>query len=71
MDIKVQVVGMGYIGLPTSICLAECFDYVHGCDIDSKKIEKISQYDVDKNVADIIFFITCSFLNFEINNTLT
>jgi len=49
MDIKVQVVGMGYIGLPTSICLAECFDYVHGCDIDSKKIEKISQYDVDKN----------------------
>ena len=53
MGTKIQVIGMGYIGLPTSICFAEKFDIVYGCDIDEKKISDISGYKVDKNEPDL------------------
>lgn len=41
--VKVAVVGLGYIGLPTAILLAESGFEVLGCDIDASKIEKIKQ----------------------------
>lgn len=41
--IKVSVIGLGYIGLPTAILLAESGFNVHGYDIDEHKINKIRQ----------------------------
>jgi len=41
--IKVAVVGLGYIGLPTAILLAESGFDVYGYDIDTLKVEKIKQ----------------------------
>lgn len=42
---KVCVLGLGYIGLPTSIVLAENNFDVVGFDIDSKKVERINNAD--------------------------
>ena len=39
--VKVAVVGLGYIGLPTAILLAESGLMVHGYDIDEVKVAKI------------------------------
>ncbi len=38
---KVAVVGSGYVGLVTSVCLAEVGHSVIGVDIDKKKVEKL------------------------------
>lgn len=40
---KVAVIGLGYIGLPTAILLAEAGMQVHGYDIDGVRVAKISQ----------------------------
>lgn len=40
---KVSVLGLGYIGLPTSIILAEAGFDVLGFDINANKVEKINQ----------------------------
>lgn len=40
---KVAVVGLGYIGLPTAIILAEAGMQVHGYDIDGVRVAKIFQ----------------------------
>lgn len=49
MGIKIQIIGLGYIGLPTAICLAEKNSSVYGCDIDLDKIKDIKTFNVDKN----------------------
>jgi len=49
MDIRIQVIGLGYIGLPTAICLAEKNNNVYGCDIDLEKLKNIKTFNVDKN----------------------
>jgi len=49
MDIKVQIIGLGYIGLPTAICLSERIDTVHGYDISKEKIIDIQSSEIDKN----------------------
>jgi UDP-N-acetyl-D-mannosaminuronic acid dehydrogenase len=54
MDTKIQVIGLGYIGLPTAICFAEKFDIVYGCDVSKKKINDISNYIVDKNEPGLV-----------------
>ncbi|APD05698.1 UDP-glucose 6-dehydrogenase [Flavobacteriaceae bacterium UJ101] len=38
---KVAVVGSGYVGLVTGVCLAEVGHHVIGVDIDSKKVEQL------------------------------
>lgn len=42
---KVSVIGLGYIGLPTAIVLAEAGMEVFGFDIDSEKVKKINSGD--------------------------
>ena len=49
MDIKVQIIGLGYIGLPTAICISERIDRVHGYDISEEKIIDIQSSKIDKN----------------------
>ncbi len=40
---KVAVIGSGYVGLVTSVCLAEVGHTVIGVDIDPKKVEKLNK----------------------------
>ena len=39
---RICVIGLGYIGLPTALLLSEHHD-VSGCDINSQLIEKVNQ----------------------------
>ena len=41
--VKVAVIGLGYIGLPTAILLAESGFDIYGYDIDAEKVAKIKQ----------------------------
>ncbi|MFN3821098.1 MAG: UDP-glucose dehydrogenase family protein [bacterium] len=40
---KITVIGMGYVGVVTSACIAEMGNQVWGVDVDEKKVEKLSQ----------------------------
>ncbi len=40
---KVTVVGTGYVGLVTGVCLADTGNHVVGLDIDEKKVEQLNQ----------------------------
>jgi UDP-N-acetyl-D-mannosaminuronic acid dehydrogenase len=54
---KICVLGLGYIGLPTSLLLANAGVEVTGFDIDTKKLEKLQKrelYFVEKNL-DVLF----------------
>ena len=42
-DIKIAVVGLGYVGLPLAIEFAKAGVKVHGYDVDEKKTEKINK----------------------------
>lgn len=49
---KISVVGLGYVGLPVTICLAELGWTMHGIDINSNKINmlnkgKLTQYELE------------------------
>lgn len=44
---KITVIGVGYIGLPTSAILATNGFSVTGCDIDSQKINRYTKFDFD------------------------
>lgn len=58
---KVCVVGLGYIGLPTSAVLADNGFYVHGCDVNQNAVDLINQGkthiyepDLDKKVKQAV-----------------
>jgi len=38
---KIGVIGLGYVGLPLFVCLANCFDSVTGFDIDPKRVNDL------------------------------
>ena len=40
---KISVIGLGYVGLVTAVCLAEVKHRVTGVDLDREKLQKISQ----------------------------
>lgn len=42
---RIAVIGLGYVGLPLAIALARACDHVVGFDIDTKRVEALSQSD--------------------------
>lgn len=54
MSKKISVIGLGYMGLPTSIILAENGFEVFGFDIDQKKIEKIKNCEPVINEPELV-----------------
>ena len=54
MNTKIQIIGLGYIGLPTAISIAEKTNNVVGCDLDLTKLENIKSFNVDKNEPNLI-----------------
>lgn len=57
MKIKVCVVGLGYIGLPTALLLAKARHQVYGVDVDQKKINQLQAgcLPFDENGLDDLF----------------
>jgi len=54
---KVAVIGSGYVGLVTSVCLAEVGHTVIGVDIDTKKVERLNKSEspiVEKSIDDYL-----------------
>ena len=48
-NLSIQILGLGYIGLPTSILMSSYFNNVHGVDTDENKIFEIRSLLVDEN----------------------
>ena len=49
---NIAVVGLGYVGLPLAVCLAEQFDKVAGFDISDQRVAEISHgYDATNELT--------------------
>ena len=46
LDLRISVIGLGYIGLPFSMILAKSGFKVNGYDVDNKKLKKLKQKNI-------------------------
>lgn len=52
MSEKIAVIGLGYVGLPVALALAEKFDDVIGFDVNAKRVSALSEgHDETSNVT--------------------
>src|SRR5689334_15344538 len=69
MNNKITIVGVGYVGLITGACFADCGFKVTCVDKDQDKIEKLKKGDVsiyEPNLTEIVLHnIACNRLKFE------
>ena len=60
-ELKVAVVGLGYVGLPLAVRFAEIGFKVIGVDLDEKKVDSITDYGCNCCIRSVVFYVVINF----------